>query len=59
MIDKSEELLSGKDALRAFLHCFKCMNLEPCETNHWAITTDKDGKTCDNYKSINKGLKEL
>jgi hypothetical protein len=53
MKNKSEEKLYGRDALEAFKNCFNCKNLEPCHNNNWVITTDKDGKTCDNYKPIN------
>lgn len=39
-------------------YCLACENKEICWENHWAITMDKDGKRCDNFK-VRKDIKEL
>lgn len=36
--------------------CRGCINREVCYANHWVMTFDKDGKTCDNYEP-NQGIR--
>lgn len=57
-VDRSNEMLSGIELINAFEKCFNCENLKPCDKNDWAITCDKDGVTCDNYKPLSEPPKE-
>ena len=48
-MDRRNEMLAGEAKMEAFLLCLTCANNEPCTTNNWVITCDKDGVHCDNY----------
>jgi len=37
-----------------FGYCISCDNCISCSENHWAVTFDKDGKTCDNYQRVTR-----
>ena len=49
-MNRPEAMLQPDQAIITLINCMKCENLKLCRENHWVITCDKDGKTCDNYE---------
>ena len=49
---------SGKKAVAEkgyYTYCETCKHLKPCMENHWALTYDKDGVTCDHFEKETDG----